>query len=174
MYDLVGVYPSQSFFSLQTLADGSARILLREDLRSDNLQLSHYILRVRAFDSVYPDAVATSDVNVVVERNRNGPRFEPDDVYERKLSDSFEVGEQVLQVRAVDDDDGDVIRFEAVDKTSSVWQVFLLDERTGVIYLIKPLTNTMSSFQVSSPKLPNSHIPVGPLLVLNLSYLNSL
>lgn len=158
VYEIVGVYPSQTFFSLRVLADGSARVLLSEDLRTDNLQLRHYVVRLRAFDSVYPDAMATSDVNVVVERNRNGPRFQPQDVYERSLSDSFQVGEQVLQVLAVDEDEHDVIHYEAADVRAPAWLVFLLDERTGVIFLIKPLTDAQARYEVCASSLtrPNS------------------
>ena len=150
VYEITGVYPSQTFFSLRMLADGSARVLLQEDLRADNLQLRHYVIRLRAFDSVYPDAIATSVVNVIVERNRNGPRFQPQDIYELALSDSFQVGEPVLQVLAVDDDEDDVIRYEAADVTATAWQVFLLDERTGTLFLIQPLTDAQPQFEVRS------------------------
>ena len=150
VYEITGVYPSQTFFSLRKLADGSARVLLQEDLRADNLQLRHYVIRLRAFDSVYPDAIATSVVNVIVERNRNGPRFQPQDIYELALSDSFQVGEPVLQVLAVDEDEDDVIRYEAADVTATAWQVFLLDERTGTLFLIQPLTDAQPQFEVRS------------------------
>ena len=104
MYEVAGVYPAPSFFRLARLQDGSARLTLARHLRTDSLRLTRYLLRLLAYDSVYPDVVTSVDVDIEVMRNQNGPRFTPSDTFERALSDSYSVGGQFLTVTARDDD----------------------------------------------------------------------
>ena len=105
MYEITGIYPAPSFFELRRLQDGSARIRLIADLRTDSLQIKQYIIRVAAWDSVYPNMRVEKDVFINVGRNLNGPRFVPRDTYEESLSDGYSVGGKFLTVRAEDEDD---------------------------------------------------------------------
>ena len=104
LYLITGLYPAPSFFQLTPLLDGSARVTLTADLRSDSLLLQQYVLRVQAYDSAFPDIHTTTDILIQVTRNANGPRFIPSDTYERVLSDTYGVGERFLAVLARDDD----------------------------------------------------------------------
>ena len=101
---MTGIYPAQSFFQIDRSGD-SGRITLIRDLREDSLQMTQYILRVVAYDSVYPDHTVTHNVVVNVARNQHGPEFVPGPVYSKVISDGFSVGEEVMRVRANDEDE---------------------------------------------------------------------
>ena len=105
-YNVLGVYPAPSFFSLNVQNDGTVQISLAKDLRTDSLQLSQYVLTVQAYDSVYPNLKVSKNIVINVARNQNGPVFEPSDLYMKVISDGFSVGSEVVRVNAKDRDQG--------------------------------------------------------------------
>ena len=106
VYEVRGVYPSPSFFEVQKQNNGVGRVTVIRDLRKDSLQLSSYLLTVAAYDSANPIMETTSTVRIGVKRNQHGPVFHPSSTYEKVLAESYEIGEVVLQVQAVDQDQG--------------------------------------------------------------------
>ena len=76
-------------------------------------------LRVTAYDSVYPNELATSTVIVTVTRNDNGPVFTPAANYEKTVVATFGVGEVVLTVTAKDMDNVSDITLVRSSLTSS-------------------------------------------------------
>ncbi len=71
-------------------------------------------LTITAYDSANPLNTVSTRVVVTVQRNQNGPVFQPSSTYQMVLVESFEVGEIVLTVSAQDQDenvsDRDTIR----------------------------------------------------------------
>ena len=59
---------------------------------------------MEAYDSVYPDQIASTVVLITVTRNRNGPEFKSSS-YKKTIAEDFEVGGEVLVVEAEDDDE---------------------------------------------------------------------
>ena len=104
VYEITGVYPAPSFFSIKTLNDGTGRIELAQSLTKDSLQLAKYQLNILAYDSSYPNKKATATLVVSVRRNVNGPEFQPSSSYSKTIVESFVVGDNILQVKAVDKD----------------------------------------------------------------------
>ena len=104
VYEIRGVYPSPSFFQVVPQSNGVGRISITRDLRTDNLQLSSYLLNMVAYDNANPIMEAKATVRINVKRNQNGPVFQPSSTYEKTLAESFEVGEVVLKIKAVDQD----------------------------------------------------------------------
>lgn len=58
-----------------------------------------------AYDTVYPDEVASTTIRITVERNQHKPSFKPSSSYKKTVSDAFEVGEILVEFRAVDEDE---------------------------------------------------------------------
>ncbi len=106
VYEVTGTYPAQSFFELQTQNDGRAKILVKQSLRQDSLNLNSYTLTLSSWDSEYPEQVAKASVIINVQRNVNGPIFKPSATYSKTIVDSYQVGDTILTVAADDRDDG--------------------------------------------------------------------
>jgi protocadherin Fat 4 len=145
MYDIIGLYPSESFFWINEL---TGAIYLRNSLKEDSLKSTQYTIRVVAFDSEFPDNLVTSDVTIDVTRNPNAPRFE-NNRYTSSISESFPVGDIILQVKATDDD-GDMVRYQFVG-AEDILRYFYLNPDDGSITLRRSLEGISKSgfdFQV--------------------------
>ena len=71
-------------------------------------------LYVAAYDSAYPEMIATTRVLIKVKRNENGPEFKPSANYEKTIVEGYGVGESILQVSAVDEDDSVSIAYHFI------------------------------------------------------------
>ena len=57
------------------------------------------------YDTAYPDQIASTLVRITVERNENKPRFKPSSSYKVTVTDVFQVGEILVEIRAEDEDE---------------------------------------------------------------------
>ena len=133
----MGDYPAQSFFSIGV---ESGAISIARDLKSDNLKLSEYTLRLRTFDSAYPDQTSTATVSVRVTRNEAAPLFPESENYAVEIAENHQLGSSVLQVRA-DDADDDVVSYRLTGSASAL-PVFHVNPDSGLVSLKKPLSET--------------------------------
>ncbi|KAK3584476.1 hypothetical protein CHS0354_018061, partial [Potamilus streckersoni] len=101
MYEVVGLYPSETFFHVGS--DG--RIFVDKDLRQDELAREQYTLRIIAFDSAYPADIDTEDLLITVDRNPVRPVFSQG-AYRLSVSELYAMGTAVLRVNATDSDGG--------------------------------------------------------------------
>ncbi|XP_046579032.1 protocadherin Fat 4-like [Haliotis rubra] len=88
------------------------------------------------FDTVYPSNRATATATIFVDRNPNGPTFNPQ-VYERQIDENTSLGALIVDVNATDLDN-DVIRYSLKGDTLDN-EFFYLNEDTGYISLRKNL-----------------------------------
>ena len=133
----MGDYPAQSFFSIGV---ESGAISIARDLKSDNLKLSEYTLRMRTFDSAYPDQTSTATVSVRVTRNEAAPLFPESENYAVEIAENHQLGSSVLQVRA-DDADDDAVSYRLTGSASAL-PVFHVNPDSGLVSLKKPLSET--------------------------------
>ena len=92
-------------------------------------------------------ARANATVIVKVRRNENGPQFQPSATYEVEIPQNFEVGKQVIQVIAKDKDEIDMeMRYNLDNVTNNGLTYFLLEEKTGILRLKKPLSAAIGQF----------------------------
>ncbi|WAQ96419.1 CELR3-like protein [Mya arenaria] len=159
VYALVGEFPVQSYFNLNT-STGAVR--LQYSLLSDSQQNTVYTLymlsekkysfskkkneniavfliykkaRFIAYDSANPGQRAQSTLNIRVVRNENAPVYNPS-VYRETIADTFTVGQPVVKLTA-SDADGDGIFY--VNNGDSVDQEFFYLAPDGQILLRKTL-----------------------------------
>lgn len=99
MYESIGIYPAQTFFSVNR--NGS--VIINRSLKEDSIGRDRYTLRVIVYDSGDPKLQDTADVTIFVQRNPNAPRF-TEFSYSRQINEEYPLGEDVLTVSAVDDD----------------------------------------------------------------------
>lgn len=99
-YSLIGDYPTQSFFRLDTVTGIISTV---QSVRLDGNLASAYIARVTAIDNLRPNQVATSTVVISIIRNPNTPQFTLPS-YTNTISESTNVGTVVLNVTATDRD----------------------------------------------------------------------
>ena len=99
VYESIGIYPAQTFFSVNR--NGS--VIINRSLKEDSIGRDRYTLRVIVYDSGDPKLQDTADVTIFVQRNPNAPRF-TEFSYSRQINEEYPLGEDVLTVSAVDDD----------------------------------------------------------------------
>ena len=97
-YSLIGDYPTQSFFTLDTVTGILTTI---SSLRLDANYASFYVARVTAIDNLRPNQIATATVAINVIRNQNGPIFSLPS-YTNTIPETTSVGTVVLNVTARD------------------------------------------------------------------------
>ncbi len=140
MFEITGDYPAPSFFEIGRT---SGEIAIRNDLKTDNLKSTDYIVRVIAYDTSYPDQVSTVTVPIQVTRNERAPIFSQPE-YRTSIAENHRLGSSVLQLIATDDDNVSV--------------------GSGVVTMVTMVTVIGNSDQYSSPPvirtplLPNNSI----------------
>ncbi|KAL5018741.1 hypothetical protein ScPMuIL_004463 [Solemya velum] len=85
VYEVVGNYPAQSFFRVDNT---TGEIFISRDIRTDPQRLRFYNLRINAYDSLKPSLISSVDVQINVQRNKNGPQFNPTNVVLRLPQDT--------------------------------------------------------------------------------------
>ena len=135
--ELIGDYPAPSFFKINPQ---NGAISISRDLKSDNLKLSEYTLRLVAFDTAYPDQTSTATLEVRVTRNEAAPLFPDSEEYAVEIAENHQLGSSVLQVRANDADD-DVVSYRLTGSPSAL-PVFHVNPDSGLVSLKKPLRET--------------------------------
>lgn len=68
-------------------------------------------LRLIVYDSAYPNARDTSDVVISVFRDESGPIFQPSATYQITIPETTPIGNEVLDVDAIDPDGVSFIKF---------------------------------------------------------------
>ena len=99
------------------------------------------------FGSAYLDVVDISDVIISVTRNLNPPIFSSPR-YQQVISETYSLGEQILQVSAFDVDLDSVtysIMGDSFLQENRANEYYYIDAITGVISLKKPLTSGSQS-----------------------------
>ncbi|XP_041364043.1 protocadherin Fat 4-like [Gigantopelta aegis] len=136
VYKVVGNYPAPTFFNIDSRT-GAVRVIRSVEL--DSLHTNMYYVSIIAYDSVYPNALASATATVNINRNPNGPLFSSL-IYERTIDEDTVIGSLIVDANATDFD-GDVIRFslQGDDRDS---EFFYLNEDTGYISLKKNLLET--------------------------------
>ncbi|KAK3089813.1 hypothetical protein FSP39_006721 [Pinctada imbricata] len=139
-YEAIGVYPAQSFFTVDNV-DG--RIRLIQTLANDGLYRTSYTLRVIAYDTLVPAQQATADVVISVARNVNPPIFTQQN-YQRTVTENYALGIPIISVMATDRDVTDVVTYTILGDNNNGFSLsyFFIDRTNGSIYLRQPLTNT--------------------------------
>ncbi|KAL3878042.1 hypothetical protein ACJMK2_035678, partial [Sinanodonta woodiana] len=99
----------------------------------DDLQL-----KVVAYDTAYPTVRDTADVIISVTRNINSPFFLNTQNYVRTVSETYELGKEILQVSAMDQDN-DVLYYSIIGDTRAL-TYYYINPDTGSISLKKLLT----------------------------------
>lgn len=100
MFETIGVYPAQTFFSVDSIS-GSVRTI--RSLKEDGLGRERYTLRVIVYDSADPRLQDTADVTIFVTRNPSVPQWS-EVRYTRTVSEEYPVGEEILTILATDND----------------------------------------------------------------------
>ena len=140
-YEMIGDYPTQSFFAINGL---TGNISTTQSLKSDNLRNGVYIARVIAYDSLRPQVRTTSTVQINVIRNANGPVWAVGD-YFTSISENTPVGSVIFNTTATDRDVDDFVTYEITSQTGSPFSpltpYFFIDRLTGIITLRQPLNS---------------------------------
>ncbi|XP_050391949.2 protocadherin Fat 4 [Patella vulgata] len=135
VYESIGDYPALSFFAVNR---STGIVSITRDLRNDNLRLSTYTLRVKAYDSAASYLSATAEVFITVARNLNAPVFDRN-VYRVTVREDVTVGTYIIRLNATDADghritctmsgNQDVMNFFAIDADTCLISVkqFLRD-----------------------------------------------
>ncbi|XP_046579035.1 protocadherin Fat 4-like [Haliotis rubra] len=132
-YEILGNYPAPSFFQIDAVLGD---ITIKRPLAFDSLLTNTYYVTMVTFDTVYPSNRATATATIFVDRNPNGPTFNPQ-VYERQIDENTSLGALIVDVNATDLDN-DVIRYSLKGDTLDN-EFFYLNEDTGYISLRKNL-----------------------------------
>ena len=137
MYESIGLYPAQSFFSIGAL-DG--RIFTRRSLKEDGIARESYVLRVIVYDSVDPRLQDTADVTINVARNPSVPQWSQAR-YQTTVSEEYSMGIPVLTVLATDSD-GDSVSYQMIGDSigSNSGDYFFINSASGDIFLRRSLT----------------------------------
>ncbi|XP_076458558.1 cadherin EGF LAG seven-pass G-type receptor 1-like [Babylonia areolata] len=148
-YQLTGNTEAQNYFQVDRL---TGQISVRTSLTTDANNPTTYTLRIRAEDGGTPSRTSTVDVTVLVNviRNVNGPQF-INSAITREVSQNAQVGNQIVQVTAVDaDGQGSfgVITYSIVGVDTAP-TFFTIDPQTGSITLSRSLaTDTLTEYRL--------------------------
>ena len=141
-YELIGDYPTQSFFSLDTI---SGLISTTANLRSDASYNTFYVARVIAYDSLRTTLRATATVEISIIRNPNVPVFTLPN-YSNTIGEATTPGTVVLNVTAVDADVTDIISYYITSQTGDNIlgqnNYFYIDQSSGLVWLRRSLIGT--------------------------------
>ncbi|VDH99244.1 protocadherin Fat 4, partial [Mytilus galloprovincialis] len=142
-YGIFGDISGPYFFKLaNSLGVPAGRIIMQNDLKNEDA--TNYILRVRAWDSIYPNDFAQDIVNITVTRNENQPIFTRLQ-FETTINETTQVGVAVIRLNATDSD-GDKLRYTVISTTTAN-DFFTLDPDTGIVFVQNVLTtDTVTSY----------------------------
>ncbi|KAL5018737.1 hypothetical protein ScPMuIL_004459 [Solemya velum] len=138
-YEATGVFPATQLFSVNEF---TGVVTLDRSLREDVITRSSYTLRVIAYDTAYPSARATTDVQINVIRDPNAPIFIPSATYEITIPDSQSIGSSFISVSANDQDQGDIVTYQLINSTLDGTDYFFLDRETGDVKVRSSLVDT--------------------------------
>ncbi|KAH3862832.1 hypothetical protein DPMN_025807 [Dreissena polymorpha] len=152
MYGKTGNFESaNSFFRI---AANNGTVTLIKDLSQDGLYAQRYNFEIIAYDSFYPNDVATATVTINVDRNPSTPRFiDPDgNAYRRVIDETRRLGSIILNINATDDDVDTVTYRKGNNWDANDDRTFYLNTLTGEISLLRVLddanVNNRYEFQV--------------------------
>ncbi|XP_051253122.1 protocadherin-16-like [Dicentrarchus labrax] len=107
----------------------------------DREKRSTYTLSLEAFDGGFPKRTDQMTLDITVQDiNDNAPVFNQSR-YHAIISENLQPGSNILQVFAIDADEGDngMVLYEINRRQSDPDRYFVIDSRTGIIMLNKPL-----------------------------------
>ncbi|XP_055954929.1 protocadherin Fat 4 [Patella vulgata] len=136
-YEVIGFVPATNFFNVNPT---SGDITVTRNLSTDTNSGVTYVLRVDAYDTNNPNLRATETVTITVNRNPNGPVFQPTS-YAKSIPETYAVTRSILQVIATDAD-RDTVQFYISNDASGIeaQKYFLIDGLTGIVYVRDDLT----------------------------------
>lgn len=146
VFKIEEVYPALSFFRVDIVQEGEAKVVVNKPLKEESLQLTSYKIIFKVYDSSYPNNLEEVDFIINVRRNINGPRFNPS-AYRKEILDKQRLGEPLLTISA-NDPDGDIVKYRPLNETSSDWQYFFLDEANGTLMVRKSLQGIERDFSL--------------------------
>ncbi|XP_046564129.1 protocadherin Fat 1-like, partial [Haliotis rubra] len=158
----IGQGVAEAFFTLNTQPAHNPResfVIVRDTSALRNDVTQQYTLRVRAYDTAYPNNPATSDVTINIERNLNRLQFSSQR-YQVTIYATQVLGVPIIQVNA-SDAGGDNLMFEITG--SSQAQVFYnINPLTGEIYVKRSLLegnqlNDQISLRVRDQRTPEKY-----------------
>ncbi|CAG5130538.1 unnamed protein product, partial [Candidula unifasciata] len=114
VYQLTGVYPSPSFFSVNS---STGQISLISSLVTDPLNMSTYTLTIIAFDSAHPRRTAATTVIFTIPRNPSAPYF-LQSAYNVTIPETTPLGTVILALNATDADN-DTLTYSITSSVSS-------------------------------------------------------
>ncbi|KAF2362742.1 Cadherin [Trinorchestia longiramus] len=130
----------KNLFEIVPVDRHSARIVSRAPLVA---MYDNYTLMVAARDLGVPPNEVLAQVDIcVTDYNDHPPRFvSPDSNLTIRVPEDATVGSLVIQVRAVDDDQGEngAVGYRILKDTSATLPTFGIDAVTGAITLLRPL-----------------------------------
>ena len=92
------------------------------------------------FDDANPENIATTNLTITVDRNKNAPRFDRGE-YVANVLEIAPIGTQLVELEATDRD-GDTMQFYVRPETDERFEdYFYLNPFTGVVSLARPLTS---------------------------------
>ncbi|KAK7482291.1 hypothetical protein BaRGS_00026419 [Batillaria attramentaria] len=134
-YEVVGNGAAPYFFSVDR---SNGDITLLNDLRTDTALT--YTLRIRAYDTAYPEDYVEENVLFTVTRNEDGPEFNYPTPISVTIEETEPVGRIITIVNATDNSGQDILTFTATTDTDTL-QLFSLDPYTGAVSVKTSLYN---------------------------------
>ncbi|KAJ8319080.1 hypothetical protein KUTeg_004171 [Tegillarca granosa] len=155
IYEVTGINLAPAFFVVHQTR-GNISITNQNILRSD--QNSNYLLRVIAYDSVYPNNRDTSTVTINVQRNLFAPQFNGQP-YVTTIDDNIPLGTSVITINATDPE-GDDVRFSMTSAlTSNAQKYYYLNPATGLITLKRLLTDDTHRQDIIQLRVCDQRVP---------------
>ncbi|XP_076056754.1 dachsous cadherin-related 1 [Oratosquilla oratoria] len=115
------------------ITSNTGEIILVKPLDREKEQKYHLI--VLATDRGKPSRNATADINITVDDVNDHPPVFNQTEYDLTLSESFAVGERILQLFATDNDSGDNAKITYDITSGNDMGLFSLDSETGIVTL---------------------------------------
>ncbi|KAJ8318063.1 hypothetical protein KUTeg_003154 [Tegillarca granosa] len=135
LYSITGDSLAQEYFYINPR---TGIISLKKSVAPINVV--RFTLRVIGYDTAYPSNQATTDVFISVTRNQFGPEFRPSATYETTIPDTTPIGNVVLNVLAIDQDQNGEIRYNTIGYFPAT-EYFRLNQFTGEIQQIQSISN---------------------------------
>ncbi|XP_035826838.1 protocadherin Fat 4-like [Aplysia californica] len=152
VYEVVGDAPAPSYFSVDS---NTGVIAPRTGLTIDTTQ--SYRLVVTAYDTAFPQQQATAEVNIFVVRNENPPFFINEQLYSVDISEDFAIGDFVIAVTALDNDN-DTIRYSLLGDETAI-DFFYLNPASGDIFLTRRLDLTTATSFTLAIRASDQRVP---------------
>ena len=139
VYEITGYFAAPGYFNINpSTGDITIRALLNNDVSTN------YILGLKAYDSLRPAQVATTNVTIQVNRNPTAPVF-TDLSYTRTVVETLTLGQEILTVEATDADGNNIVYEIVAANPTEGTDFFFLNAESGKFSAARPLTETATN-----------------------------